>query len=263
MADELSLELEEGRKRQRKVEPRPKDGGPMLFAALAIILLSFFILLSSQATPDSKKRIVALGSLMGSFGSLGGGLTIFSGDQPGSGGPLVERKRFVSSLTMFQQLVKARGFEKEASIQGNRTGFTISLSGKILFEPGQSTLKPKNYIVLNMIKFLIADSQKKFRFRVEGHTDPDPVQSERFSSNWDLSLARAVAVLRYIIQDTGIDGKNLSVAGFAHFRPRYDNKITEERIKNRRVEIVFVLREKPRDVDPRKGIKIEGFQFSF
>ncbi|MEE9273983.1 MAG: flagellar motor protein MotB [bacterium] len=263
MAEDFDLEFGGGRKKKPREEQRPTDLGPLMFAALAIILLAFFILLVSMATIDSSKRIEALGSLLGTFGALGGGISPKPGEMVGRGGVRTASQRFIASLSLFQELVKARGLEKEILLQGGFKGFTISLSSGVMFGPGAGELLPKSYVLLDTVKFIIADGQKRFRVRIEGHTDDLPFSNARYESNWELSVARAISVLRYILRDTGIKGDQLEAVGFAEFRPKSKNDSPENRARNRRVDIVFLSKKPPRDLDPKKVIDVKGFKFTF
>ncbi|MFC1491131.1 flagellar motor protein MotB [Nitrospinota bacterium] len=257
------FELEEIKKRTKPPEPKAKDLGPLLMAALAILLLAFFILLVSMATIDSEKRKVALRSVAGTFGVFEGGASIMPGKGISEGGAGQEELQFVSSMSMLQQYVKARGFEKEAFIDGTSKGFTISITANALFRPGEARLLSKTYRMLDMIKFVIADSQEKFRVRIEGHTDDTPTNNEKFPSNWELSVARAIATLRYILRDTGVKGAQLGAAGYAGFRPKVPNDSPEGRARNRRVEFAFLIKEKIKGLDPAKSIEVGGFKFNF
>jgi chemotaxis protein MotB len=80
--------------------------------------------------------------------------------------------------------------------------------------------------------------------RVEGHTDDLPIRTQRFPSNWELSTARAVSVLRYFQEVCRIPPEKLSAAGFSQFHPEFPNDTPEHRAANRRVVITFLPPEK-------------------
>jgi len=93
----------------------------------------------------------------------------------------------------------------------------------------------------------VASILKKYADReilIEGHTDDEPIASEQFSSNWELSTARATTILRYLEEKEGISAKRLSAAGYGEYRPLASNATREGRERNRRVEIVIFSREK-------------------
>lgn len=262
-ASDQSFDLEEAPKKKKRPPVKPKDLGPLMFAALAILLLAFFILLVSMATTDSEKRKIVLKSLAGTFGIFEGGASIFEGPGISVGGGGQDQIQFMTSIAMFQQYVKARGLEKDAFIDGNSKGFTISISSRALFRAGEAEIVPKNYRTLDMVKFIIADSKEKFRVRIEGHTDDSPTKTEKFPSNWELSVARALSALRYILRDRGVKDADLEAAGYAGFRPKFPNDSPENRARNRRVDFAFLIKEKPKTLDPEKSIDVGGFKFNF
>jgi chemotaxis protein MotB len=83
-----------------------------------------------------------------------------------------------------------------------------------------------------------------FFVRVEGHADNVPINTPQFPSNWELSAARAVNVLRYLAYEGKLPAKKLSAVGFGEYHPVESNDTPEGRRKNRRVEFYF---------EPRKG----------
>lgn len=74
---------------------------------------------------------------------------------------------------------------------------------------------------------------------IEGHTDDVPIHSARFASNWELSTARATAVVQWLIERGGIAPSRLSAAGYGEFHPRVLNDSAEARARNRRVDVVI------------------------
>lgn len=75
---------------------------------------------------------------------------------------------------------------------------------------------------------------------IEGHTDDVPIHSARFRSNWDLSTARATAVVQWLIEREGFEPTRLSAAGYGEFHPRVPNESAAARARNRRVDIVIL-----------------------
>jgi chemotaxis protein MotB len=76
--------------------------------------------------------------------------------------------------------------------------------------------------------------------RVEGHSDNVPIHNAVFSSNWDLSTARAMAVAMMLLNESGVDPKRMSIAGYGQYHPAASNDTPEGRRANRRVDIVIV-----------------------
>jgi chemotaxis protein MotB len=81
------------------------------------------------------------------------------------------------------------------------------------------------------------------QIRVEGHTDSDPIRTERFPSNWELSTARAVNMLKHLANAGKIRAERLSAAGYGESKPLFPNDTKANKAKNRRVEIVLIMEE--------------------
>jgi len=119
---------------------------------------------------------------------------------------------------------------------------SVNMVDKILFNSGEATVKPEGEKVLLQVGAALKNVADK-AIRVEGHTDNVPIAGslrERFPSNWELSTARATAVVRYLQDKAGIAPDHLIAAGYGEFRPIAVNTTPEGRAQNRRIEIVLV-----------------------
>ena len=118
----------------------------------------------------------------------------------------------------------------------------LELSDKVLFDSGSDDLKPAGRDVLTSVAGVLADRVRTLQIQVAGHTDNQPVgRTRRFDSNWALSAARAVAVVRFLEQ-RGIEPDRMSALGFGEFQPIAPNTTPEGRARNRRIEIVLLAR---------------------
>jgi len=142
--------------------------------------------------------------------------------------------QFRKLVTQFKALTDAGKLKVE--IRENR--MVIALGDKILFDPGKTDLKPEGKDALTQVTAVLKDMQNR-NFQVAGHTDNVPIKSKQFRSNWDLSTARAVEVVNFMIS-AGLDGKRLSAAGYADQSPVAPNDTPENKAKNRRIEITLV-----------------------
>jgi len=129
----------------------------------------------------------------------------------------------------------------DASISKN--GVTINLEGSVAFEPGIADINPRVFPALKGIGKLI--NKIPNAVRVEGHSDNIPISTPKFPSNWELSIARAVNVTKYLIEHANVSPLRLSAAGYGDSKPLIPNDTAKHRAKNRRVEIVL-LREDAR-----------------
>ena len=114
----------------------------------------------------------------------------------------------------------------------------VKLSDKILFDPGKTKLKEDGQGALKQVAAALKDITDR-DFQVAGHTDNIPIKSKQFKSNWELSAARGVEVVRFL-QGEGVDPKHLGAAGYSEYDPVGDNNDDEGRKTNRRIEIVLM-----------------------
>jgi chemotaxis protein MotB len=117
-------------------------------------------------------------------------------------------------------------------------GFVISLNDVGFFSSGQAVLMPGAAGKIRRIATVLVEHG--LDLRVEGHSDNQPIHTAQFRSNWELSTARAMAVLMLLVNDSGIDPRKVSIAGYGQYRPVADNSTPQGRQMNRRVDIVVV-----------------------
>jgi chemotaxis protein MotB len=117
-------------------------------------------------------------------------------------------------------------------------GFVISLKELGFFNSGHADLLPGASEKIERIANVL--TQHGLDLRIEGHSDDQPIHNSQFRSNWELSTARAMAVLLLLADDSGFDPKRLSIAGYGQYRPIADNATPEGRRMNRRVDLVVV-----------------------
>jgi chemotaxis protein MotB len=120
-------------------------------------------------------------------------------------------------------------------------GISIILKEKLFFKTGMSEIEEKNYPALKNLSSILQKTD--CQIRVEGHTDDIPIENKRFSSNWELSVARAVNVVKYLISKGNISPARLSASGYGDSRPLYPNVSDHNRELNRRVGIILTISE--------------------
>ena len=152
----------------------------------------------------------------------------------------------VQSLARLKQQVdsyaKAHGLEGRIRTSIDERGLVIHvLTDQLLFDPGQATLEPQSAPLLANVAHLLTSSGVPNPIRVEGNTDDRPIRTLQFPSNWELSAARASAVLTFLLRH-GVPERRLSLAGYAAERPIATNSTTAGRSANRRVDVVVLRR---------------------
>jgi chemotaxis protein MotB len=131
------------------------------------------------------------------------------------------------------------------TIQQVRDRLTINMVDRVLFDSGKAQIKPAGMKVLKQVADVLNKVTDK-QIRIEGHTDNVPISTklqDRFKTNWELSTARATTVVRYLIDQGGVDRQYLSAVGYADTRPIASNDAEEGRTSNRRIEIVLYPRD--------------------
>lgn len=142
-------------------------------------------------------------------------------------------KQFRDMLKRFQDMIKS-GAIKVAVRDGR---LVVELSEKILFDSGRAKLKKDGEKALSAVTAILKQVTDR-NFQVAGHTDNVAIRTRRFRSNWELSTARAVNVVKFM-QEEGLDPKRLSAAGYGQNSPVASNDTPEGRAQNRRIEIVL------------------------
>lgn len=124
---------------------------------------------------------------------------------------------------------------------GMRDGrMVISIPTEITFASGRADLSGDGKKALKAVAKTLAKDYPvgQFEYWIEGHTDTDPIQKSKFGSNRELSLARAMAVLRCLVDDANVPDNACVVSGWGPHRPVAANNSRASKAKNRRVEIV-------------------------
>ncbi len=138
---------------------------------------------------------------------------------------------------------KENGLEKSVKTEIDERGLVVRLlTDELLFDSGEAKLRKESLPILHEMGVLLSDRERVPNpLRVEGNTDNIPISTSQFPSNWELSAARATAVLRFLLQE-GISPKKSSVGGYADQRPIASNATRVGRSLNRRVELVVLRR---------------------
>ena len=227
------------------------------FNDLVTLLMVFFVLLFTMSSIDAKKMQDFQFALQSGLGLLEAGQMVnisVKKPQPVEDmahistqpeGIKKPKKEHLSGL-LSKELVKS--LEADFSIQVTQTqqGIRLSFEDQILFDFGKATINPAGHGMLDQLATVI--KQVPDAVRVEGHTDNVPIQTKRFPSNWELSVARAVNVVKYFAEVGKVDPRRLSAVGYGESRPLVANITPANRQKNRRVEILLLTEDKEENV---------------
>lgn len=128
----------------------------------------------------------------------------------------------------------------QAKLEITERGLVITFLAEIFFDSGKDTIKPGGGDALKKVATVLRAGVSKLPVAVEGYTDNEPIKHSGWKSNWELSSARALAVLHYFIDECDIKPERLSAVACGEYKFVASNKTAEGRAKNRRVEIVIL-----------------------
>jgi chemotaxis protein MotB len=217
----------------RPAPGHPADGNRWLttFNDMITLLMVFFVLLFSMGSLDVERFKHFQNALQSAMGLLNAGRHAPVGvvaDQPSIPG-----QEASPSVSNPAPDVDTRGLEAVYTPDG----IHLTLDDKLLFGSGSARLTAGGGILLNRVARIIKPLKRTIR--VEGHTDNRPIATTAYPSNWELSTARAVNVVKHLISSAGIAPQSLAAAGYGDSKPRAPNDTELNMSKNRRVEIIL------------------------
>ena len=126
---------------------------------------------------------------------------------------------------------------ENSGVSSDQSGVLMQVNNAIMFEPGSAVLKPSAARMLNgVVEILLT---QEVSLVVRGHADDAEAASAQYPTKWELSSARAVAALRYIVEKGGIPAKRVRATGYGDSRPLVPEMTAESQAKNRRVEFFY------------------------
>ena len=209
------------------------EGAPLwmiTYADMVTLLLTFFILYYSIASMNMQKfKEAIIGEEQASIGLL----ELLDS---------AEVKESIQNLTGLKSNdilsdIKEVAEESELSVDTSEAKVVVRVPGASLFKPGQADLQKSARPILDEV-IRVVNKYPDYNIHIQGHTDDEPISTERFPTNWELSAARATAVLRYFF-DKGAQPKRMTATGYADTFPLATNDTAPGRAKNRRVEFVL------------------------
>jgi len=232
-------------RKNRKISQTDNDGSSgegwqIIYTGFVLILLCFFIMLCSFSSMQEEKIIRFVQSFESAVSIFSGGLSFESGkDILNPTIDIVDKNSEIADiLEELETLKNNLGLPKEINSFLADKGLVMSLSDTVLFESGVARISEEAIPILEKVGSII--TKTACDIQIEGHTDNLPISTGGFPSNWELSTARAVNVLRFFLEKAKIPPERLTAVGFGEFQPLFPNDTPEHRAKNRRVEIVFV-----------------------
>jgi len=128
------------------------------------------------------------------------------------------------------------GLDDQVTIQAGEQELLIIIKENVTFHTGEAAILEGSQPILDTVAGIIK-RYPSFQVEMDGHTDDLPINTAQYPSNWELSVARATSVLKYLISGHGLDPARFIITGNAEQRPLFPNMTPEQRAHNRRVEI--------------------------
>lgn len=168
--------------------------------------------------------------------------------------------RQLDELGQTQRLLEARLAQeikdKQVRLQMMEKGLVITFVADVLFDSGKAKIKTTAYATLDKVATVLKENAPEYNIGIEGHTDNVPIRFSGWKSNWELSTARSLSVLHYLVDDEGIAPSRVSAIGYGEYRPVASNDSAEGRQLNRRVEIVILpMVSKVKETAKEEGIE--------
>ena len=239
------------RKKKMADNVQPNTGAWLVtFSDLVMLLLTFFVLLLSMSSMDTKKLKSMFAHFRGATGSLEFSgmrgvhdLTGFIRKYQDTEGLLVIDPGLVKELLLpsmdseGQLKTKLKDIQEALSILDDNRGIVLSIQESLIFDPGESKIKKEVLPILEAISRAIDSGTNDIL--IIGHTDNVPIKNERYDSNWELSADRGLSVLDYFVKDRNLPPSRFTVGGSGPSKPLVPNSTPKNRALNRRVEIIF------------------------
>ncbi len=238
------------RKKHEEHEEHVDERWLVSYADFITLLMVLFVILYSMGQVDIRKYQKLADSMRTAF-TLGGPSKVVDGQIDQTGGtsedgtakPIVvpgipegptQSEEVAGQLT---NMLASQNLGSAVSVQTNIEGVLISLSDRLIFQEGQADLPAEALPILDTIAEMLRPINNKVR--LVGHTNNTPSSNPLYPTNWELSLARALSVAKYLM-NKGIAPDRLIVSGRGEYDPLFPNDTEQHKELNARVEIIIV-----------------------
>ena len=256
------------KKRGPKKEEEAGEAWLLPYSDLMTLLLALFISLFAMSQTDQKKMADMAQAFSAAFNM--GGPSFFdkmgpnpgrraempSDEDAGNSAYIQENQALEQVKKQMDQYIDQNELSEQLSTEMTDDGLLIRIKEKALFPSGSAELVAQSQSIGPVVAGLLATIPE--RVIISGHTDNVPISSAQYPSNWELSSARALNFMKYLLSiNAKLSPKRFSAIGYSEYRPIADNKTEEGRTKNRRVEILIArnLRFNPNEVSAAKANK--------
>lgn len=249
-------------KRKKRAEEHIDESWLLPYADMLTLVLALFIVMFAMASVDEAKfqefrsefgtifaglqtggdslvgPVVDLGSFSGGGEGEEAGVSTKEEEEAKENnlGQKIEDEQMVQASEELKKDLAKSDFGKEMNVSLKSDGLHINLDSNILFAPGSADLESNVAKSLGIVAPHLKNLNQEII--VAGYTDNVP-ENLKYSSNWELSAARAIAVMDYLVSENIVEGKKVSIQAYGENKPHATNQTAQGRAKNRRVEIII------------------------
>ena len=241
------------KKRGKPHEEELNEAWLLPYSDLMTLLLALFIALFAMSQTDASKMQALAQAFTAAFNM--GGPSFFSGMGPSTAPSpptmtngantadaayMKENQDLSEAQKKLDQYIKDNNLQDQVSTELTEEGLMVRLKEKALFSSGSAVLQGDAEKIVPVIAGVLASLPE--RVTISGHTDNVPIATAQYPSNWELSSARAVSLMRGLMgAQPSLNPARFSALGYSEYRPIASNDTAEGRAQNRRVE-VFIAR---------------------
>lgn len=225
------------KRRRRLEEHESSDRWVVSYADFITLLFAFFTTLYAISHVDLGKLRMFTGSVKTAFRAAGIDAinpAVFDGVKPLNYADISLERDIRAEFNKF-------GIIENIAISLDQRGVKLSFGDSLFFDSDSAELREEARPFLSAVATLIKRSQRAIL--IEGHSDNIPLRGGRYSSNIQLSSARAAQTYSFLVEEEALNPERMSVSGYGEFRPIASNATVEGRARNRRVDIIFVAKK--------------------
>jgi chemotaxis protein MotB len=245
-------------RRRRDHAPENHERWLVSYADFITLLFAFFVVMFANSQVDRTKAAKLAESVKGALegGSMPASVQGFlgrarevkpvergMGNAPGSWHPdavAVESQAgsLLPSLKALEEQFRDEIADGKIQVEMSARGIVVTMREAAFFQPGDDRVQTSSVPMIAKVAETVRALPNPVR--MEGHTDSVPIRTERFRSNWELSAARAIAMMELMTSRFGVPPEKVAIAGYADTAPVALNDTAEGRAKNRRVDVIIL-----------------------
>jgi len=225
--------------RIKKIQEEAPSDWQVVFCSLTIILVAFFVMLCSMATPVQGKMVAISKSFRSTLNIFSGGVLFDKGDGVVIPSPDMYSKEEEKIAAPIYEFLRGKMLKDQVSVKSNNKVVKVSMLNTVLFKEDSLEITAQSKRNLSKLAKILKDVPMPVR--IEGHTDNQMLDPDDSLLNFKISALRAVKVLKFMQEKGDIASDRLSAIGYGPYRPFVSNDTEEDRERNRRVEIIISL----------------------